>query len=188
MKNLPLSLGASLSIVSLILGVGIGYSLTPEYRETMYMQMDMGLDRADALVDLRYLNTMIAHHRSAMLLAEQALASQRPEIRDLAAMILRDEPPAIDELYAWKRAWYRDTRRVQDPRVAHLGSWDASFDLRFLNALIAHHEEGILMTQDVRRSSSRQEVITNADAVETFLRTTGQTLRTWRGEWYPSTR
>ena len=188
MNTLPLALGTSLSIVSMMLGIGIGYSLTPEYRETMYTQMDMGLDRADALVDLRYLNTMIAHHRSAMLLAEQALASQRPEVRDLAAMILRDEPPAIDELYTWKREWYSDSRRVRDPRVVNLGEWDESFDLRFLNALIAHHEEGIVMTQQIRQSSSRQEVIKNADAVETFLRTTGDTLRAWRSEWYPSAR
>jgi len=170
-------------VVGLIVGTGIGYYLTPEYRETMYTKsMDLGM--ADRLVDLRYLNAMTAHHRGAMLLAKQAEQSQRTEIRDLAAAIQRDEPKLIDELYAWKKQWYRDTRRVRDPLPAQLGAYDEKLDLRFLNALIAHHEEGIRMTQEIRAKSSRTEVLNNADAVEAFLKTTLVTLKDWRRAWY----
>jgi uncharacterized protein (DUF305 family) len=59
-----------------------------------------------------------------------------------------------------------------------------TFDLRFLNALIAHHENGIVMTQEVRAKSSRAEVLDNADAVEAFLKKTGVMLREWRKAWY----
>ena len=61
---------------------------------------------------------------------------------------------------------------------------DETFDLRFLNALIAHHEAGIVMTQDVRRKSSRGEVLDNADAVEAFLTGSASVLREWRANWY----
>ncbi len=179
-KNL---LAVSLLVVGLIVGAGIGYYLTPEYQETMYTK-SMDLGTADRLVDLRYLNAMTAHHRGALLLAKQAEQSQRAEIRDLAAAIQRDEPRLIDELYAWKKQWYRDTRRVRDPLPAQLGTYDEKLDLRFLNALIAHHEEGIRMTQEVRAKSSRTEVLDNADAVETFLKTTLVTLKDWRRTWY----
>lgn len=176
-------LAISFLIIGLVIGMGAGYFLTPQYQETMY-EKSMDLGAADRLVDLRYLNAMAAHHRGAMLLAEQAEQSQRPEIQSLAAAIQRDEPKLIDELYQWKKEWYRDTRTVRDPLPARLGSYDDKLDLRFLNALIAHHEAGILMTQEIRTKSSRAEVLNNADAVENFLKTTGVMLKEWRKAWY----
>lgn len=175
--------GYSLLMVGFLVGTGFGYALTPEYRETMFSKpMDLGA--ADRLVDLRYLNAMIAHHRGAILLAEQVQQSGRSEIRGLATAILKDEPTLIDELYGWKREWYRDIRGVRDPLKVQLGASDTKQDLRFLNALIAHHEAGILMTRDIRAKSSRKEVLDNADAVETFLTTTLTTLKEWRKQWY----
>lgn len=179
-KNL---LAISFLVVGLVIGTGIGYALTPQYRETMYdKSMDFGA--ADRLVDLRYVNAMIAHHRGAIALAKQVEQSQRSEIQTLAAAIQADEPKLIDELYQWKRDWYRDTRGVRDPSTVRIGSYDEKLDLRFLNALIAHHEAGILMTQEIRTKSSRKEVLDNADAVELFLKTTLVTLKEWRRAWY----
>lgn len=176
-------LALSLLIVGFILGIGAGYSLTPQYQERMY-QKSMDLGAADRLVDLRYLNAMIAHHRGAILLAKQAEQSQRSEIQSLAAAIQTDEPKLIAELYQWKKDWYRDTRHVRDPLPARIGSYDEKMDLRFLNALIAHHEAGILMTKEIRTKSNRVEVLNNADAVENFLKTTLATLKEWRKAWY----
>jgi uncharacterized protein (DUF305 family) len=51
----------------------------------MYDKISMGLGQSDRTLDLRYLNAMIAHHRGAMLLAEQARdVTKRPELQDLA--------------------------------------------------------------------------------------------------------
>lgn len=183
-SSYSLPLVAALMIISAVIGMGIGYSLTPEYEASMYEKNTMTLGRPDRLLDLRYVNAMIAHHRGAMLVAEQALSSERPEVKGLAQEILKNEPKAIDELYAWKKSWYGDARRVLDPRVPNLGAYDATFDLRFLNAVIAHHENGILMTQEVRLKSSRSEVLDNADAVEAFLKGGIATLSSWRTAWY----
>lgn len=145
----------------------------------------MDLGRADRGLDLRYINAMIAHHRGAMLLAEQAQSvTQKKEIQDLAADILKNEPPAIQELYDWKKSWYSDTKKVRDPIVAKLGDYDKTYELRFLNALIAHHEDGLKMTREVRTKSSRMEILNNADAVDTFFVTTLEIFRGWRKEWY----
>ena len=118
------------------------------------------------------------------LVAEQAKKSERTEVKNLAQAILKDEPAAIAELYAWKKAWYGDERSVRDPQVPKLGAYDKTFDLRFLNAVIAHHENGVAMTQDVRIKSNRSEVLDNADAVEAFLKGGIKMLSTWRSEWY----
>lgn len=178
-------LTVSLMIVCGVIGIGIGYWLTPEYQSSMYDKTPMDLGRSDRFLDLRYIDAMIAHHRGAMLLAEQAqVHSDRQEIRDLSTMILTDEPAAIAELYAWKKEWYDDTRTVKDPVVANLGTYDNLFDLRFLNALIAHHDEGLVMTREVSLKSSRTEILNNADAVDTFLKTTREVLIGWRTQWY----
>ena len=174
---------ASLVIVAGVVGVSVGYFLTPEY--TMLDKTVMTLGRSDRLLDLRYINAMIAHHRGAILLAEQAReTSTRSEIRDLAEEIIVSEPKLIEELYTWKRDWYGDQRMVIDPIVPRLGAYTDTFDLRFLNALIAHHEAGIVMTREVRLKSSRTEILDNADAVEAFLNKSSSVLQEWRKTWY----
>lgn len=185
MKTISIPLAASFTVIALIVGIAIGYVATPEYRQTMFSSSRMDLGPADRWLDQRYIDAMIAHHRGAMLLAEQAAASgQRTEITGLAVDILANEPKLIDELYTWKKDWYGNTRRVSDPVVAKLGSADETFDLRFLNALIAHHDAGIAMTKEVRTKSSRSETLNNADAVEQFLAGGLTMLRGWRSAWY----
>lgn len=174
-----------LMLISTLAGLAFGYFLTPEYQTTMYDKNIMSLGIADRTFDLRYLNAMISHHRGAMLLAEKlSQNTTRPEMKTLSQNILNDEPKAIAELYAWKKAWYQDLRSVRDPLVANLGPRDDKFDLRFLNAIIAHHEAGILMTREARQKSNRAEVLNNADAVEAFLAGGLKTLKELRSAWY----
>lgn len=184
MSKISLSLASALMIIAAVIGIGIGYYLTPQYQLSMYDKTVMDLGPADKWFDLRYVNAMIAHHRGAILLAQQAEVSERPEISGLAKEIQKNEPALIDELYSWKEEWYGDTRVVADPVVAKLGVYDAKFDLRFLNAIIAHHEAGIEMTEISRTKASRTEILDNADAVEAFLKTTGEALKAWRTQWY----
>lgn len=185
MKQISLPLSISLIIISLIIGITIGYYISPQYQQTMYSKEEMGFGQADRFIDLRYINQMAAHHRDAMLLGEQiANKTQRQEIKDLAAAIQEGEPKLINELYSWKKDWYRDNRKVKDPVVAQLGEADDKTDLRFLNALIAHHEAGITMTQEIRTKSSRKEILDNADAVELFLSQGVTMLKGWRTQWY----
>lgn len=185
MQKISIYFALAFIIISFVIGLGFGYFMTPQYRLSMYSQREMDLGIADRWLDLRYVNAMVAHHRGAMLMAEQAEKnSQRSEIRDLAVAIQKDDPQAIAELYAWKKDWYKDNRQVRDPYPVQLGSGDDKFDLRFLNALIAHHEAGIAMTKEVRLKSSRAEVLNNADAVESFLNNGLLMLKDWRQEWY----
>ena len=184
MQKISIYFALAFMIIAFIIGLGSGYALTPQYRLAMY-ESDMDLGAADRWLDLRYLNAMITHHQGAMLLAEQAAQSgQRPEIKELASAILKDEPMAIAELYTWKKDWYQDKRRASEPYPVNLGSSDDKFDLRFLNALIAHHQAGIVMTQEARSKSSRSEVLNNVDAVELFLKNSLSILQEWRKTWY----
>ena len=181
--SIYLTLG--LVVVGVILGIAFGYYITPDYKVSMYEKNTMSLGQADRSFDLRYINAMISHHRGAMLLAEQlAKNSTRSEMKTLSQNILADEPKAIAELYSWKKDWYGDTKNVRDPIVANLGEAGDTFDLRFLNAIIAHHEVGIVMTKETRLKSSRAQILDNANAVETFLSNGLETLKGLRTTWY----
>lgn len=175
----------SLTLVAFIIGTGLGYAISPAYSESQSNTHFETFGKADRFVDLRYLDAMIAHHKSAMELANQAKThSKREEILGLAEIILKEEPIAINELYQWKKSFYGNTREIGASEVPNLGIYDENFDLRFLNALIAHHEEGITMAKDMQTKSTRNEILNNSDAVITFL-TDGLTkLSAWREEWY----
>ncbi|MCX6807857.1 MAG: DUF305 domain-containing protein [Patescibacteria group bacterium] len=185
MKTISFSLAISLMIIAAIIGLAAGYYISPEYRQSMYVKEEMNLGKADRFVDLRYINKMIAHHRGAILLAEKiADIAQHSEIKDLAVEIQKNEPMLIKELYDWKKTWYKDNRKISDPIVANFGSADEKVDLRFLNALIAHHEAGIEMTKEIRTKSNRKEILDNADAVENFLSNGLIMLKSWREKWF----
>lgn len=184
MNKISTYLAVSLIVISFVIGIGAGYSFTPQYSLSMYDKNSMDLGRVDKWVDLRYIDAMITHHRGAILVAQQAEKSNRPEVQNLAKEIQKNEPLLIDELYTWKKNWYGDTKKVADPVVPNLGSYNDTFDLRFLNAVIAHHENGIVMTEDIRVKSSRNEILDNANAVEKFLTESGTMLKEWRKSWY----
>ena len=172
-------------IVAGMIGLTAGYYFSPVYQASMYDKTEMGLGVADRYFDLRYINQMAAHHQGAIELAQQvATTSKRTEITDLAQMIITSEPKLIATLLTWKNAWYRDPRPAPTPRVVNLGGYDDKLDLRFLNALIAHHQDGIAMAQEARSKSTRSEILNDADAVELFLSQSLETLRQWREAWY----
>lgn len=183
--KISIYLTSGLVVVGVMLGVAFGYYITPDYKVSMYEKNSMSLGQADRTFDLRYVNAMISHHRGAMLLAEQlGKNTTRPEMKTLSQNILNDEPKAIAELYSWKKDWYGDTKSVRDPIVANLGPAGDTFDLRFLNAIIAHHEAGIVMTKETRLKSSRAQILDNANAVEAFLSNGLETLKGLRTTWY----
>lgn len=177
-------LAISLIIASFIFGSGFGYYFSPEYSMGVSMQQ-MDLGSADRNTDLRYLNLMATHHVGAIRLAEQVKQhSQRPEMQNLADAIITGEPKLIARLEVWKKEWYKDYKPTREPVKVNLGTYDANFDLRFLNALISHHQDGIAMSKDIQSKSTRNEVIGDAQSVQEFLTNGTEMLKTWRQEWY----
>jgi len=173
--------------VIFMIGLGAGYALTPEYAQMKAEKLTpmAELGQADAFLDLRYVNGMIAHHLSAIDMAKQALVhSKRPEILDLAQVIITSDERGIQQLYDYKRAWYSDTQEVKVYEKKQLGTGDELFDLRFINALLAHHQMAIETAREVAQKSTRNEVLTLADEVDTNLSASAKQLAEWRKQWY----
>jgi uncharacterized protein (DUF305 family) len=65
-----------------------------------------------------------------------------------------------------------------------LGEADAEFDLRFMNAMIPHHEGALTMAQDALSKSKRPEIKKLAQEIITSQQKEIDLQEQWRQAWY----
>jgi len=167
------------------------------------MVMDLGA--ADANFDLRFIDAMIPHHQGALDMAKEAKAkSQRPEIQKLADEIIKAQTKEIADLQAWRKQWYPSASNMPmayNAQMGHmmemtsdqmkgmmmsqdLGAKDAEFDLRFINAMIPHHEGAVLMAQDAATKSTHPEIKKLSQDIIASQQAEIKQMQEWRKAWY----
>jgi uncharacterized protein (DUF305 family) len=167
--------------------------------------MTMNLGLADANYDLRFIDAMRLHHRGAIEMAKEAqLKSKRPEIKKLADSIITAQNREIDQLKQWRQAWYPkagDKPMAYNAQMGHmmqmsssqmqgmmmsgdLGASDSKFDLRFINAMIPHHEGAVTMAQDALTKSKRLEIKQLAKEIMSAQPKEIAQMKQWRKAWY----
>ena len=167
--------------------------------------MSMDLGPADADFDLRFVDAMIPHHQGAVEMAQEVLSkSQRPEMKKLAQDIIAAQNREINQMKQWRKAWYpkADSKPMAwHAQMGHmmamspeqiqammmkgdLGAADDQFDLRFLNAMIPHHEGALVMAKDVLSKSKRPEMKKLAQEILTSQEKEIDQMKQWRKAWY----
>ncbi len=167
------------------------------------MAMDLG--SADANYDLRFIDAMIPHHQGATQMAKEAQQkSKRPEIKKLADEIIKAQNKEIAQLKQWRTAWYPKASSTpmawnaqmnqmmeMSPQQSkamrmdmNLGAADAEFDLRFINAMIPHHEGAVTMAQDALSKSKRPEIKKLAQDIVISQQKEIEQMKQWRQAWY----
>jgi uncharacterized protein (DUF305 family) len=167
--------------------------------------MTMDLGPADANFDLRFIDAMIPHHQGAVEMAKEAqVKSKRPEIKKLAGNIIKSQNQEITQMKQWRQAWYPkvgDKPMAYDSQMGHmmemssdqmqtmmmsqnLGATDADFDLRFINAMIPHHEGAVTMGQDALSKSKRPEIKKLAQEIVKAQEVEIKQMQKWRKAWY----
>lgn len=173
-------------------------------QKTAHNMGKMDLGPADANYDLRFIDAMIPHHQGAVEMAKQAQQkSTRPEIKKLADDIIKAQEKEIQEMQQWRKQWYpqassqpmmhshngqmtpmSDDMHNQMMMQMNLGAADAEFDLRFINAMIPHHEGAITMAQDVLNKSKRPEMKQLAEDIISSQKAEIDQMKQWRDTWY----
>ncbi len=170
------------------------------------MGHNMDLGPAGAQYDLRFIDAMIPHHQGAIVMANEALKkSKRPEIKSLAQNIIKAQNREENELMRkWRKAWYPNASAqpiAWYPEMGHamamspaqkqsmmmnmdLGAADQQFDLRFLNAMIPHHEGAIVMAKDALSKSKRPEIRQLATEIIASQQAEINEMKAWRKAWY----
>jgi uncharacterized protein (DUF305 family) len=167
--------------------------------------MSMELGTADANLDLRFIDGMMPHHEGAIAMAKVAIQkSKRPEIKKLAAEIIKAQEVEIAQMQKWRKAWYPNmgsTPMAWNSQMGHmmtmsdsqkegmmmkmdLGTSDANFDLRFINAMIPHHEGALMMAMEVQGKTKRSEIKKLAQDILSSQKTEIAQMQQWRKAWY----
>jgi uncharacterized protein (DUF305 family) len=167
--------------------------------------MDMDLGPADADYDLRFIDAMIPHHQGAVVMAKEVQQkSTRPEMKQLAEEIIEAQAKEIAQMQQWRKQWY--PKAEEQPMAWHsqmghmvamspeqikamqmdvdLGEADPEFDLRFLNAMIPHHEGALTMAKDVLSKSKRPELKQLAENILASQQEEIDLMKQWRQTWY----
>jgi len=165
----------------------------------------MALGPADAEFDLRFIDAMTPHHQGAVVMSQDAQQkSKRPELQKLAKGIIQAQAQEIAQMQQWRQAWYPNAKPepvAYDAQMGHsmpmssaqkggmmmtmdLGKADAQFDLRFINAMIPHHEAAVVMAKDVLTKSQRPEVKKLAQAIVVSQQAEISQMKQWRQAWY----
>ncbi len=167
------------------------------------MAMDLG--PADADYDLRFIDAMTPHHQGGVEMAKEAQQkSKRPESKKLADEIIKAQDKEIAQMKQWRKAWYPkagDKPMAYHAQMGHmmemspeqkqammmntdLGAADAEFDLRFMNAMIPHHEGALTMAKDALSKSKRPEIKKMAQDILTSQQKEIDQMKQWRQAWY----
>lgn len=172
----------------------------------MNHSMAMDLGPADENYDLRFIDGMRLHHQGAIAMAKEAQQkSTRPEIKKLADDIIISQSREENELMKkWRTAWYPkagDKLMAYSTQMNHmmemssqqmqammmsqdLGKADAEFDLRFMNAMIPHHQGALIMAEDALKKSKRPELKKLAQEILTSQQKEIDQMKQWKQAWY----
>jgi uncharacterized protein (DUF305 family) len=165
---------------------------------------NMDLGPADESLDLRFIDGMTPHHQGALTMAKEVLEkSQRPELRKFANQILADQQKEISLMQKWRKSWYPKVGKelmgwhtegnhmmpMTESQIAAmrmdkpLGKADQGFDLRFLDAMIPHHEGAVQMAKELQQKSKRPEMIQLAKNIITTQQAEIDKMKQWQKAW-----
>jgi len=171
----------------------------------MNHDMSMDLGPADADYDLRFIDGMTVHHQGAVKMAQDVLKqSKRPEMKKLATDIIAAQNREINQMKEWRKTWYpkaSSTPMAYHAPMGHmmamtpeqmqsmmmsmdLGAADDQFDLRFINAMIPHHEGALVMAEDALKKSKRPEMKKLSQEILTSQKQEIEQMKQWRQAWY----
>lgn len=175
------------------------------HSSSMDHSMAMDLGPADANYNLRFIDAMTPHHQGAVVMAKEAQQkAQHPEIKQLARNIIQSQNKEIKEMKQWRQQWYPkagNTPMAYDTKTGQmmpmssdqmnsmmmnedLGAADSQFDLRFLNAMIPHHQSAATMAQDALNKSKRPEIKQLAQDIVASQQKEIDQMKQWRQAWY----
>lgn len=133
--------------------------------------------------DTTFAQMMIIHHEGAIEMSQLAIErAESPEVVALAERIAEAQGPEIDEMTAWLSAWGEDVSpddhggmdmggmdmngMSQEEMMTQLdGLTGAEFDQAFLEAMIAHHEGAIGMSEQQLADGQNPDAVTLAEKI-----------------------
>jgi uncharacterized protein (DUF305 family) len=157
--------------------------------------------------DQQFIDMMVGHHRASLEMARIAVTrSQRPEIQEIAAAILAEQPNEIADMQQWRADWFGSPNtppldRVPtldvsltasgQPITADLGSKVEAlrsapepFDIAFIDAMVPVHQRETDVARMAILQANHQEILDLAGEVLAAQVHEIELLQGWRKEWF----
>ncbi len=171
-------------------------SNTMSMSETMPMSgtmagMDHGtmqMGNSDQPFDLLFIDSMIVHHQGAVEMATEAqTAATKAEIKTLADAIIIAQEVEIKQMQDWRKAWYPDAAATEgmdmDMGTMAVAAGDKLYDLRFIEAMIPHHEGAIGMAKEALTKAEHPELKSLAENIIKAQEGEIAQMKEWQAAW-----
>ena len=163
--------------------------------------------------DQFFIEMMIPHHQDAVEMANLALTrAKRPEIKQLAEAIKRDQTREIQQMRGWYKAWYGKDVPPVPMGTGMMGNRQgmgtgmgmgqgmmtqngmmhtdlvalknaSDFDKEFVRQMIPHHQMAVHMAQMVLNQKTRPEIRTLAQSIIQSQTAEIKQMQQWQQAW-----
>lgn len=154
-------------------------------------------------MDRHFIEMMIPHHEDAVVMADLALTrAKRPEIKQLAATIKKDQNREIKQMRDWYKQWYNtevpatsmDGMGMPGMGMQH-GMMDmemdlealknaSDFDAEFIRQMIPHHRMAVMMSRMALNRANRPEIRNLAQSIINSQTAEIRQMGQWYQAWY----
>lgn len=158
--------------------------------------MQSAPNAASAPYDLQFIDTMIAHHQSAIDMANLAATNtNNAELKKFAVQISADQTREINQMKDWREKWYAgkpSALNMEMPGMADSMKMDMSklntakdknFDLAFIEMMIPHHEGAVTMSREAQQKAEHSEIKTLANEIIKAQESEIKLMQNWQGQW-----
>ena len=147
-----------------------------------------GLGQSVDVRESAYLAEMVAHHREAVAAARELARSDRAEMREFGASIVKTQSAQIRQMRTWLADWFPEQSTSVDyqPMMRDLtGLSGDDLDHVFLEDMIGHHMAAVMLSQHLlARGTEHQPVATLAQSIRDEQRAEIAQMRLWLSEWF----
>ena len=162
-----------------------------------HSMMKSSPNAADAPYDLQFLDTMIAHHEGAVVMAKGIEGkAQHAELNTLAKNIIADQEKEIAQMKKWREEWFKDKPPAINMEMAgmndsmkgmdmkKLGSSTGNdLDLEFIKQMIPHHQGAVVMATEALQKSQKNDIKTLANGIIKAQNAEIKQMQDWQTAW-----
>jgi len=156
------------------------------------MNVHNGMNGAGATMTMdvtrHFIEQMIPHHEDAVTMSDLALRqAEHPELKQLATTIKQTQSAEIKQMQDWYKQWYgTDVPAGAAMSMGQMQSIDGAkpFDKAFIEAMVPHHEQALMMSKMALQSADRPEFRSFLQNIITTQTAEIEKMRQWYQQWY----
>jgi len=158
--------------------------------------MKSDANAASAPYDLQFIDTMTAHHSSAIEMAKMVDGrTENADLKKFAAQIIKDQEKEIAEMKDWREKWFKDKPAAKNMEMPGMmdsmkmdmsklsGAKDKAFDLMFIGMMTAHHTGAVSMAKEGLTKSEKPEIKTLAGNIIKAQEAEIKMMNEWKEKW-----